>query len=383
MKNIDKWKIPLYKIFTDEEDLKIVSRVIKSGKNWAIGKEIEEFEKEFAKFVSADYCVTVNSGTSALHAALLAYNVSNNDQVVVPSFSFIATANSVLFVRAKPIFSDIEKETYGIDPDDVERKINSKTKAIIPMDFGGNPCKILDIKNLAQEKNVIVIEDAAEALGASINGKKIGSISNSTVFSFAGNKVLTTGEGGAIVTNSRKIYEKMKQIRSHGRTDDKKYFNSTNKSEYYDLGYNWRMSSITAALGLTQLKKLDKMICMRQRNAKYISDRIVKFKNIKIPNVQKNCNHTFQFYTITLSNNLLRDKLHSFLTKKRIFSKVYFYPIHLTKFYQKKFRFIKKTLPITEQISERVLTLPMYPNMELEERKYIVNSVSEFFENKH
>jgi len=380
MDEITSWKIPLYKIYSDDEDVQIVSKIIKRGNNWAIGPEIEELENSIKNYVGCDYCLALNSRTSALHATVLAYGLKKNDQIIVPSFSFISTANAVLFVGSSPLFADIETDTFGLDPSSISSKITSNTKAIIPMDYGGSPCKIFQIKEIAKKNNLILIEDAAEALGSSINGKKIGSISDSSIFSFCGNKVITTGEGGAVVTNSKSVYEKIKSIRSHGRVEKVRYFDEPNETPYLDLGYNWRMSSITAALGISQMNKLDKIIKMRQDNAKFITSRLSKFSQIKTPNIPSNYQHIFQMYTIRLSNKKIRDDLHDFLLKKKIFSKVYFYPIHLTQLYKKNFNIKKDSLPITEMISEQVLTLPIYPNMTLEEKDYLINSVSEFFD---
>ena len=375
------WKIPLYKIYTDDEDLNLVTKIIKKGRDWAIGPEIQEFENQIRNYVGTNYCVTLNSGTSALHAALLSYDIKENDNVVVPSFSFISTANSVLFVKANPIFTDIEEQTFGLDPDKIIEKIDSKTKAIIPMDYGGMSCQIQKIKEIATENNLKLIEDAAEGLGSTIKNKKVGSISDVAIFSFCGNKVLTTGEGGAIVTNSKKIYEKVKLIRSHGRLDKTNYFDDPLEGEYIGLGYNWRMSSITAALGLSQLSKLDKIIKMRQENAKYISSQLSKISQIVTPSPPEGYEHIYQMYTIRLPNRNIRDNLRDFLVKKKIFSKVYFQPIHLTDFYMKKFGTNPNSLPITEMISEQVLTLPLYPNMTAEEKEYLTSSIKEFFEN--
>ena len=215
---MENWKIPLYKIYTDDEDLNLITKIIKRGSEWAIGPEIEEFEKLIKNYIGVDYCLTLNSGTSSLHALLIAYEITNNHEVIVPSFSFVSTANSVLFVGAKPKFVDIEETTFGLDHTLISSQVNSNTKAIISMDYGGLSCKIFDILETAKKNNLILIDDAAEGLGSSINGKKVGSIAESSIFSFCGNKVLTTGEGGAIVTNSKKIYEKVK-LRSHGRLD--------------------------------------------------------------------------------------------------------------------------------------------------------------------
>ena len=376
----EEWKIPLYKIYTDDEDVNLITKIIKRGTQWALGPEIEEFENELKKYIGVDYCLALNSGTSALHAALLSHDIGNGDNVIIPSFTFIATANTVLSVNAEANFVDIEDVTYGLNPNLIKSKINKKTKAIIPVDIGGTACDILKIKEIAQENNLMVIEDSAESLGTTVNNNKIGSISDISIFSFCGNKVLTTGEGGAIATNSKEVYEKIKLIRSHGRLDNINYFNNPEESKYFGIGYNWRMSTITAVLGLSQLSKLDKIIKMRQDNAQFISSKLEKFKEIRTPKTLDNTNHIFQMYTIRLKNKEIRDKLHKHLTTEKIFSKVYFSPIHKTEFYKEKYPNVDNELSVTNLISSQVLTLPLYPNMTNEEKNLLVDSISEFFE---
>jgi perosamine synthetase len=378
---MNNWKIPLYKIYTDDEDLNLITKIIKRGSEWAIGPEIEEFENLIKDFVGCDYCLTLNSGTSALHATNLAYGLGKGDEIIVPSFSFISTANSVLFVGAIPQFADIEEETFGLDPLKIQTKISEKTKAIIPMDYGGTSCKIFEIKQIAKDNNLVLIEDAAESLGSSIDGSKVGTVGDSAIFSFCGNKVLTTGEGGAVVTNSREIYEKVKSIRSHGRLDSISYFNNPDSGQYNTIGYNWRMSSITAALGISQLQKLDKIIKMRQENAKYISNKLSKCKEIKLPIPPNGYEHIYQMYSIRVQNQKIRDNLQKYLLRKQIFSKVYFKPIHKMIFYKNQKNNGSECLPITEKISDTILTIPLYPNMTMEEKKYLTNSILEFFEN--
>jgi len=380
IKTVDDWIVPLYKVYTDEEDLNLITKIIKRGTKWAIGPEIEEFENTLKKYVGVDYCITLNSGTSALHAIFLAYGFQKNDEIIVPSFSFIATANAVLFVGANPIFADIEEQNLGLNAKSITKKINSKTRGVVPIDYGGLPCKIFDIQKITQDNNLVLIDDAAESLGSSVYGKKVGSIAHSTIFSFCGNKVLTTGEGGAIVTNSKEIFEKVKSIRSHGRVDITSYFDSPDNYHYENIGYNWRMSSMTAALGISQLSKLDKIIKMRRQNANYLSSKLSKHSQIQIPYSSADYENIYQMYSIRLNDKKTRDELHNFLTKKRIFSKIYFNPIHLTSLYMKKFGTKADSLPITENIAKRILTLPLYPNMTKEELDYVVNSISEFFE---
>ena len=377
---MDEWKIPLYKIYSDEEDVNLITKIIKRGKQWAMGPEIEELEKALSNYVGTEYCIALNSGTSALHSTLLAYGLGKGDDVIVPSFSFISTANSVLFVDSNPIFVDIEEETYGLDPSLILNNLTTSTKAILPMDYAGMSCNIFDIKIIAEENNLILIEDAAEGLGSSIKGKKTGSISDSAIFSFCGNKVLTTGEGGAVVTNSKEIYEKIKLIRSHGRLDSISYFDNPDSSKYNMLGYNWRMSSLTASLGISQLQKLDKIIKMRQENAKYISNKLSKCKEIRLPIPPNGYEHIYQMYSIRVQNQKIRDGLQKYLLEKQIFSKVYFKPIHKMEFYKNQKKNEKEFLPITEKISNTILTIPLYPNMTIEEKDYLTNSILEFFE---
>ena len=227
------WKIPLYKIYTDDEDVNLITKIIRRGTQWAIGPEIEEFENAIKNYVGCNFCLTLNSGTSALHATFLAYGFSKDDEIIVPSFSFISTANAALFVQAKPVFADIEETNFGLDAESVSSKITSKTKAVVPMDYGGLPCRIFEIEKICKDNKLVLIEDAAESLGSSVNGKKTGSIAESSIFSFCGNKVLTTGEGGAVVTNSKDVYEKIKSIRSHGRLENVRYFDNTAEPQYY------------------------------------------------------------------------------------------------------------------------------------------------------
>ena len=372
------WKIPLFKIYWDKEDIKAVTEAIKGGMNWAVGSNVEKFEKMIAKYIGAKYCVVFNSGTSALHVTLLAYGIKEDDEVIVPSFTFIATANAPLFVGAKPVFADIEEETYGLDSEDVKEKITEKTKAIIPIHYGGCPCKIKELREIADDHNLILIEDAAESLGARIGDKKVGTFGDSTMLSFCQNKIITTGDGGAIITDSREIYEKLKLIRSHGRLETSDYFSSTEFMDYMTLGYNFRMSNLIAALGVSQLKKIDKIIEMRRKNAEYLTARLKReIKEIITPNPLKDYYLVYQMYTIRINN--YRDNLMKYLANKGIMAKVYFSPVHLTHFYKSELGYTCK-LPVTEEISSQVLTLPMYPALMREEIDYILEEMKRFFE---
>jgi len=376
------WKIPLYKVYWEEDDVEAVTKVIKRGMYWAVGPEIEEFEKIVSQYVGTKYAVAFNSGTSALHATMMAIDLKPGEEVIVPSFTFIATCNAPLFVGARPIFADIEEETFGLDPTSVMQKINPKTRAIMPIHYGGMPCKnIEELREICEEKGLILIEDAAESLGAKIGGKPVGAFSHAAILSFCGNKVITTGEGGMVLTNSGELYEKLKLIRSHGRLETEPYFLTTKTLDYVTLGFNWRVPTVVAALGISQMRKLDKVIEMRRRNAEYLTNSLRPIEGIVTPKEPPGLFGVYQMYTIRVKNGL-RDKLREYLAKKQIMSKVYFEPVHLTHFYRNVLGY-SDCLPLTEKLSREVLTLPLYPTMTKDEIEYVVESIREFFELNH
>jgi len=374
-----EWKIPLFKMYWDNEDVKMVTDAIQRGMFWASGPNTEKLEEMLAGYIGTKYAVAFNSGTSALHAVLLAYGIGEEDEVIVPSFTFIATANAPLFVGAKPVFADIEATTCGLDPEDVENKITPRTKAIIPIDYGGCPCLIKELEHIAEKHDLILIEDAAESLGAAVDKKRAGSFGNAAILSFCSNKVITTGEGGAVVTDSAEICEKLKLIRSHGRAETANYFSSTEYMDYVTLGYNFRMSDITAALGVAQLEKIDSIIEMRRKNAEALSTRLSQIAEIELPHPPHNFFHVYQLYTIRVkSGQKRRDALLTYLAEKGIMTKVYFPPVHHTHFYKNELRY-NCELPVTERLSQQVLTLPMYPTLTESEMSYITNEITAFF----
>ena len=373
------WKIPLFKIYWDAKDVEMVKEAIEEGMFWAIGPNIEKFEGMLSEYAGTEYAVALNSGTSALHAALLACGIGQGDEVIVPSFTFIATANAPLFVGARPVFADIEEETFGLDPEDIKKKITGKTKAIMPIHYGGCSCKIEEIQQLAEEHNLLLIEDAAESLGATVNSKKVGTFGDSAVLSFCSNKVMTTGEGGAIITSSPEIWEKLKLLRSHGRAESANYFSSTKSMDYVTLGYNFRMSNITAALGITQLEKMGKLIEMRRERAETLSLRLSQIPEIEVPRTPDGFFHVYQMFTIKVKGGEQeRDALLAYLAEKGIMTKVYFPPIHFTHFYKNELGYDCK-LPVTERLSQQVLTLPMYANLQPAEMDYMAENIESFF----
>ncbi len=374
-------KIPLFKTYSDENDVKAVAEVIRRGTYWADGPETMEFEKKIADFTGTRYAAVFNSGTSALHAVLLAYDVKGME-VIVPSFTFISTANSAVLAGAKPVFAEVEDETFGLDYTDVKKRITKKTKAVIIVHYAGCPARDTEkIKQLCKEKRILFLEDAAESMGAKIKGRNVGTFGDSAMLSFCQNKIIATGEGGAIVTDDEAIYKKLKIIRSHGRivAEGENYFSTTRDNDYVELGYNYRMNTMTAALGISQIEKIEKLMSLRKKVAKLLNKGLEKIKEIKPHFPPKEFEHVYQMYTITLPGKSVRDKLQEHLKQKGIMSKVYFTPVHLKTYYKKNHQYKNNDLPKTEQISEKVLTLPLYPEMKMEEINFIISTIEKFF----
>jgi perosamine synthetase len=349
-----KYVILLSKISWNNKDIEAISKVIKRGEDWTVGREADEFENKLAKYVGAKYAVVCNSGTSALHATILTLGIGPGDEVIVPSFSYIATANCVLMVGAKPVFADIETETYGLDPEDVLNKITDKTKAIIPIHVGGQPCKIQELKELADDYSLFLIEDACEALGARVGKKMVGTFGEVGVYSFCQNKIITTGDGGAIVTDNKEIYRILKRIVNHGKEKD-----------FVDLGYNWRLPNILASLGISQLNKIEENIRKRREIARKYNHSLYCFGRW-MP-----MDSVYQLYTFNFGDK--RNVIQKKLTQLGIGNKVYFEPIHLTPFYR-SIGYGDIKLPVTEKISKQVLSLPIYPSLTNKEQDFIIKA---------
>lgn len=355
--------ISLYKTFWDDADIEAMSSSVKRGTHWAEGPNIELFEQRLIEYTGAQGALVCNSGTSALHLAMMACGIKHFHEVIVPSFTFIATANAVRFVGAKPVFADIEEQTLGLDPVDVERKITPRTKAIIAVHYAGYPCKIKELRQIANKHHLILVEDAAEALGA-----EVGNYGACAILSFCANKIISTGEGGALLTSYKGIYDKARLLRSHGR--EKGNVASSETERYVTLGYNFRMSDMTAALGVSQLAKISMLIQKRREIAAIYREQL-SGKNILLPPQE---GHVYQLFTIRIPDK--RDKVKHHLLENGVMSKVYFYPVHQTEFYQQNI-WHPVSLPITEQVSREVLSLPIYPGLTETEVEYICQKIKE------
>ncbi|KXH76729.1 MAG: aminotransferase DegT [Candidatus Thorarchaeota archaeon SMTZ-45] len=373
-------EIPLFKIHWNEDDIDAVNRIIRSGLYWCMGRDIEEFEQEIAAYLGSDYCVLLNSGGSALQALMVAYNFQKGDEIIVPSFTFIASAYAPLYVGARPVFADIEEDTYGLDPEDVKRKITNKTKAILPVHYGGMPCRVDILNELAEDYGLLLIEDAAEALGAKLGAKAIGTFGHSSIFSFCQNKVITTSEGGCLVTNDSTINEKARLFRSYGRVITGDYFAGGTDLDYVESGFNLRMSTLLASLGRSQLKRINDLIVMRQKNAHFLIEKFNDLDEISCPMPpNKDFFSVYQMFTLRVrTGQKKRDALMKHLSDKGISSKVYFDPVHQYSVFRKLGHHTIQ-LPVTERVASEVLTIPMYPHMTKEELEYLSTSIIEFF----
>ena len=358
--------IQIAKPIIEKEEEQVVLDVLKSGVI-AQGPKVEEFEKNFADYCNTKYAAAVNSGTAALHIALMAMGIKEGDEVITTPFSFIASANCILYVNAKPVFADIDEKTFNISPESVKEKINSKTKAIIPVHLYGQPCDMKAIIEIAQDHNLNILEDACQAHGAEYENKRVGSFGDAAAFSFYPTKNMTTSEGGIITTNNKEIAEKSKIYRNHGQI--KRY-------EHEFLGYNLRMTDICAAIGIEQLKKLDKFNQKRIENAKYLSRKLKNIKGIEVPYVQSNVKHVFHQYTVKIENGK-RDEINKKLNDAGIGTGIHYpIPINDQPFY-KKISYNADETPVAKETVKKVLSLPIHQSVTKENLDYIAEKLKE------
>ncbi|PLX66998.1 MAG: UDP-4-amino-4,6-dideoxy-N-acetyl-beta-L-altrosamine transaminase [Denitrovibrio sp.] len=371
--------IPFHKTHITEKELHSVTEAIKSG--WlTMGPKTIEFEKKFSSYLfnnNEDKCLSCNSATAALHLALKAIGLKENDEVIIPTNTFIATAEVVTYFNAIPILCDIEYDTHNIDVSKINALITDKTKAIIPVHFGGQPCDMNEIMDIAKKHNLKIIEDAAHALPASYNNQPIGTIGDITCFSFYATKTLACGEGGMAASNNVEYIKNMKINRLHGINNDAWDRYTKKGSWVYDIvdnGFKYNMTDINAALGLTQLKKLEWM-CRRREDIAQAYDKAFQESNITCPTIKPDRTTSRHLYVIKVDN---RDELHLKLKEAGINTSVHFIPVHHMTFYKEKFKYNDTHYPVAEEVFSKSLSLPIYPDLSHEQVAYITKKVLEY-----
>ena len=357
----------------DESDIQAVLEVLRSGR-LALGPKAREFEELIAEYIGVKYAVAVSSGTAGLHILVRTLEVGPGDEVLVPSFTFSASVNAILYERATPVFVDIEPETYNLDPDDLERKITKRTKAIMAVDIFGHPAEWDRILEIADKYNLKIIDDSCEALGAEYKGKKIGQFGDCACFAFYPNKQITTGEGGIIVTNNFSIAKLARSLRNQGREEMGSWL------EHERLGYNYRMDEMSAALGVSQLKKLEVFLEKRERVARIYTEKLKGFSWVRPPVVKPYVRMSWFVYVVTLQEGLDRDTVIGNLEKKGIPARGYFSPIHLQPYVKRIFGYKGGELPVTENIAKRTLALPFHNNLTEEEIEEVLKTLKDVVE---
>ncbi|WCK54188.1 UDP-4-amino-4,6-dideoxy-N-acetyl-beta-L-altrosamine transaminase [Aneurinibacillus sp. Ricciae_BoGa-3] len=359
--------LPYGKQMIDGEDIQTVMNVLQSN-YLTTGPSIEAFEEKVAQYVGAKYAVAFSSGTAALHAACFAAGIHTGDEVITTPITFAASANCILYQGGKPVFADIDYNTYNIDPLSIEKLITKNTKAIIPVDFTGQPVDLDKVSDIAKRHNLIVIEDAAHSFGAAYKGRKIGALSDMTMFSFHPVKHITTGEGGIITTNNEEYYRKLAQFRSHGITKDPSHMAKNDEPWYYEmqfLGYNYRMTDIQAALGLSQLNKTEYFLARRRQFASIYNEAFKDIEEIAIPFHLPDCHSSWHLYILRLNLDRLRvgrKEIYQALLQENIGVNVHYIPVYLQPYYQ-ELGYNKSLCPQAEKLYEEIITLPLFPGM--------------------
>ena len=361
--NVSNIKVPIAKPIIGDEEIENVVEVLKSGMI-AQGPKVEEFEERFAEWVGAEYGIAVNSGTAALHVALLSCGIGEGDEVITTPFTFIASGNSILYTGAKPVFADIDLKTYTINPDSIEDLITENTKAILPVQLYGQSADMEKINDIAEKYGLTVIEDAAQAHGATCNGEKVGSIGDMACFSFYPTKNMTTSEGGIITTNDEELAENARVFRAHG---------ASVRYHHDEIGYNFRMTDISAAIGLAQLDKIDEFNDKRIANAAYLNEGLKDVDGVITPYCADGSKHVYHQYTIRVEKGD-RDEWVDLINDCGVGTGIH-YPIPL--YNQPVYRSlgIEGNCPNAELAADNVISLPVHPSLTKEDLDLVIEAV--------
>ncbi len=372
--------IPYGKQTIEQDDIQAVVDVLKSD-FLTTGPKIAEFEQTVADYVGAKYAVAISNGTSALHAACFAAGIGPGDEVITTPLTFAASANCVLYCGGTPVFADVDTKTYNIDPDDIRRKITDRTKAIIAVHLAGQPCDMDAIHSIAREHGLIVIEDGAHALGSVYKGKKVGSLSDMTTFSFHPVKPITTGEGGMIVTDNEDFYKKMVLFRSHGITRDDSMMTRNDGPWFYqqfDLGYNYRITDIQCALGCSQMKKLDRFLARRKEIVARYNEAFADCDNIITPYQLSDTESGWHLYIVQVKNCDRRQVFEN-MREKGIGVNVHYIPVYMHPYYQEH-GYENVHCANAEEIYSHIISLPLYPGLTSEQQDYVIDTLKSLCE---
>lgn len=372
--------IPYGKQTIDQDDIQAVVDVLQSD-FLTTGPKIAEFEQIVADYVGAKYAVAISNGTSALHAACFAAGIEPGDEVITTPLTFAASANCVLYCGGTPVFADVDPKTYNIDPEDIRRKITDRTKAIIAVHLAGQPCDMDAIHSIAREHGLIVIEDGAHALGSVYKGKKVGSMSDMTTFSFHPVKPITTGEGGMIVTDNEDFYKKMVLFRSHGITRDDSMMTRNDGPWFYqqfDLGYNYRITDIQCALGCSQMKKLDRFLARRKEIVARYNEAFADCDNIITPYQLSDTESGWHLYIVQVKNCDRRQVFEN-MREKGIGVNVHYIPVYMHPYYQEH-GYENVHCANAEEIYSHIISLPLYPGLTSEQQDYVIDTLKSLCE---
>lgn len=372
--------IPYGRQTIDEDDINAVVDVLKSD-YLTTGPKIAEFEQAVASYTGAKYAVAISNGTSALHAACFAAGIGRGDEVITTPLTFAASANCVLYCGGTPVFADVDPYTYNIDPEDIRKKITDKTKAIIAVHLAGQPCDMDEIHSIAQEHNLIVIEDGAHALGSVYKGKKVGCLSDMTTFSFHPVKPITTGEGGMIMTDNEELYKRLVLFRSHGITRDESMMTRNEGPWFYqqlDLGYNYRITDIQCALGCSQMRKLDKFLKRRRELAERYNNAFIECDNIVTPYQLSDTQSGWHLYIVQVKKHD-RKQVFETLRDKGIGVNVHYIPVYMHPYYQEH-GYKDVHCANAEEIYSHIISLPLYPGLTDDQQDYVIDTLKQLCE---
>jgi len=367
-----KFRIPVAEPSIGKRELELVTEAVESGWVSSKGKFTVEFEEKFAKYVGVKYGVAASNGTAALHLALVSLGVGSGDEVIVPTLTFASVANVIIYTGARPVFIDSHPDYWCIDPDEIEHKITERTKAIMPVHLYGHPCNVEAIMRLAKDHDLYVIEDCAEAHGAEYDGKKVGSFGDIACFSFYGNKIITTGEGGMCLANDEYLAEKIKMLRDQGMRSEKRYWHEI-------VGFNYRMTNLQAALGVAQLERIDEFVGRKRETAEEYNSLLKGIEGVTLPPQMSWAKNVYWLYSVLIDNNgygIDRDELVQKLAEKGVETRCFFYPMHIMPPYKRYA--VNRRFPIAEKLSSSGINLPSSVNLTEEEVHEVAHLISDF-----